>query len=235
MLYFAFGSNMDLAQMRSRIGEFENLGEAWLVNWTLVFSGHSITRGGPVANVIPARGEAVLGVLYKIPAHAVAEMDRYEGYPQAYDRKVVTVDHQGTSRRATIYLKPANLQQGRPPNDYLRGIVKAYKRLGYKMTSPWLPIARARVAKKARTRRAATPAVAARPARQSRQQGRSASSEPYTIEIIPANAANQRDGWVPTTSHTTKPQAAKALVEQHFSGQVPARIVHRGRVTDELY
>lgn len=92
--YFAYGSNMDPQQMESRLGKYTgwvDLGEAWLDGWSMVFAGWSNRRGGAPANVVRSRGSSTLGVLYSLASGQLQEMDRFEGYPYAYERKLVTV------------------------------------------------------------------------------------------------------------------------------------------------
>ena len=72
--YFAYASNMNRAQMRSRAPQiFEELnGE--LKNYELVFN--KKVRGGTAsANVQQAQGKSVRGVLYRIPEAAYRALD----------------------------------------------------------------------------------------------------------------------------------------------------------------
>jgi len=148
--YFAYGSNMNPKQMEQRLGRdtgWVDLGEAWLDGWSMVFAGWSNSRGGAPANVIRDREESTLGVLYQLAPGQLGEMDRFEGYPTSYERKRVTVKsfphgrasllEPGKTVKAWIYFK-RNAAEGRPPRSYLLDIVRAYRRLGYVLESPWL-------------------------------------------------------------------------------------------------
>jgi gamma-glutamylcyclotransferase len=88
--YFAYASNMNRAQMRARAGEIleEKLGR--LENYELAFN-KKVRGGSAGANIRPAPGKSVEGVLYKINESAFRNLDRFEGAPVHYRRIEVTV------------------------------------------------------------------------------------------------------------------------------------------------
>lgn len=71
-LYFAYGSNMDVSQMERRCPKAKPLSILTLPNYRLVFRG--------VADIIPAHGMSVDGVLWAITDECEFALDRYEGY-----------------------------------------------------------------------------------------------------------------------------------------------------------
>jgi gamma-glutamylcyclotransferase len=122
--YFAYGSNMNRAQMRSRAGEiFEEL-PARLENYELLFNKKA--RGGSAtANVHPAPGKTVHGVLYKIPEPALRILDRYEGVPQHYRRIEVSVTTGNGSRTPAQAFIATKVMKGlHPAPHYLQGILE---------------------------------------------------------------------------------------------------------------
>src|SRR5262249_60569565 len=72
MLHFAYGSNMDAAAMRRRCPGAEPLGPARLHDWRFV-----VTRDG-YASVVPAPGQVVHGVLWRLRARDLAAGDGHE-------------------------------------------------------------------------------------------------------------------------------------------------------------
>ena len=127
MLYFAYGSNMDHSQMRNRCPESKYLGRAHLKDYRFVYDGYSSTRKGPVANVVPMANGTVWGGLFEISKSDRDELDRYEGYPTVYQRKVVTVvDQNGKEREAIVYLRDA-LKTGVPSKEYRDVILQGAK------------------------------------------------------------------------------------------------------------
>lgn len=120
--YFAYGSNMNRTQMRSRAQILEEQ-LASLENYELVFNKKA--RGGyATANIRPAPGKIVHGVLYKIPESAFRELDRFESVPQHYRRiEVGVTDGAGEKINAQVYIA-TKVQKGlRPAPHYLQTIL----------------------------------------------------------------------------------------------------------------
>lgn len=121
--YFAYASNMNRAQMQSRAGAIheEKLGR--LENYELAFN--KKVRGGTAgANIRPAPGKFVDGVLYKINESAFRNLDRAEGAPVHYRRIQVTVtDREGKAISAEAFIA-AKVEKGlRPASHYLKTIL----------------------------------------------------------------------------------------------------------------
>ena len=64
--YFAYGSNMNPARVVARIGETRRAVHGWLEEHRLSFDKASRVEGIAHANVQPAPGERVEGVLYEL-------------------------------------------------------------------------------------------------------------------------------------------------------------------------
>jgi gamma-glutamylcyclotransferase (GGCT)/AIG2-like uncharacterized protein YtfP len=90
MLYFAYGSNLNIRQMQSRCPAAEPLGKLVLPNTRLVFRG--------VADVIAEKGIECQGGIWRITDECERALDRYEGFdPERpdcgmYTKEYVTVD-----------------------------------------------------------------------------------------------------------------------------------------------
>ncbi|HEU4404537.1 MAG TPA: gamma-glutamylcyclotransferase family protein [Polyangiaceae bacterium] len=131
--YFAYGSNLDWAQMRARCPSACPLGRARLAGHALAFGGHSGHWGGAVASVVRARGRAVDGVLYALSEADLEALDGFEGHPWVYERRtrVVTTEG-GARRRAVVYALRAPGPATRPPAPrYLAVVWRAYERLRF--------------------------------------------------------------------------------------------------------
>src|SRR5713101_1308514 len=95
--YFAYGSNMNRAQMSLRAGQIFEEQLVRLENYVMLFNKKA--RGGSAtANIRPAPGKTVFGVLYKIPEAAFRNLDRFEGVREHYRRIEVNVTD-GTGRK----------------------------------------------------------------------------------------------------------------------------------------
>ena len=115
--YFAYGSNMNPDRVRERGIVFEHAAAAALEGFALVFDKTSRAHAGlGHANVVPASGQTVEGVLYWLATvDEIAKMDRYESTPVNYSREVVHV------RVATT-----DLPHGHPPEDAHGGLVTTW-------------------------------------------------------------------------------------------------------------
>ena len=80
MLYFAYGSNMDCAQIRTRCPSASFIGIAKLPNHKIAFTRKSTRRGCGVADVVRQDGAGVWGVVYEITDSDLAQLDKDEGY-----------------------------------------------------------------------------------------------------------------------------------------------------------
>jgi len=98
MLYFAYGSNMNPDQMRSRAPGHRVVGLAALKEHRLAFPVYSNEWGGGVSSIQLHHGETVWGVLYEVSEEEIKTLDRFEGYRgpanqhNVYDREHVTVE-----------------------------------------------------------------------------------------------------------------------------------------------
>lgn len=121
--YFAYASNMSRAQMRSRAGEILEERSGRLENYELAFN--KKVRGGTAgANIRPAPGKFVEGILYKISESAFRDLDRAEGAPVHYRRIEVAVkDREGKMIPAQAFIA-AKIEKGlRPAPHYLKTIL----------------------------------------------------------------------------------------------------------------
>ena len=133
VLYFAYGSNLDDEQMRSRCASAQPVARAVLPNYALAFGGFSHRWDGAVASVVRARGARVEGLLYRLDDADLRALDRFEGHPFAYERVVkLVLDEHGQRRRATTYLQPEDgFEPWAPQPGYFRVLWRAYARLGF--------------------------------------------------------------------------------------------------------
>ncbi|MCC7364586.1 MAG: gamma-glutamylcyclotransferase [Dehalococcoidia bacterium] len=124
MWYFAYGSNMDAAQMARRCPGAVAEGPAVLPGWQLVFDTPSKTRGGLAANVVPASGHETHGVLWRVTAEHLEALDRAEGVRIGrYCREQVTVRGVAGDLLAVVYLSVAPVEPGEPPAAYLEQLL----------------------------------------------------------------------------------------------------------------
>ena len=122
MIYFAYGSNMDLAAMAERCPRSHPLGTARLMRhrfYLMGQTGYASVRRDPRATVH--------GLLFELALADVPALDLYEDvahglYTKAHQPVVVG---EGASRRALLYYGVDQSEGGAPPATYMEGVVTA--------------------------------------------------------------------------------------------------------------
>jgi gamma-glutamylcyclotransferase (GGCT)/AIG2-like uncharacterized protein YtfP len=119
MLHFAYGSNMDRAAMRRRCPGAVALGPAALDNWRFI-----VSRDG-YASIVPAPGETVHGVLWRLSPRDLAALNAYESIDSGlYRRRMLPVRRDGGRRQALVYVGREQ-RPGRPRPGYQDAVVAA--------------------------------------------------------------------------------------------------------------
>jgi len=77
--YFAYGSNLDLAQMKIRCPSSELISKGSLSGYRLTFNRYSSGWGGGVADVIQDQDSKVWGLVFKLSNSDLKRLDSYEG------------------------------------------------------------------------------------------------------------------------------------------------------------
>ena len=98
MLYFAYGSNLDPDQMKSRCPGHQVVGMAVMHDHRMVFPLTSHDWGGGVAGVQMHHGAELWGMVFDLSDPDLVALDRYEGFKgpgdqhNLYDRETVFVE-----------------------------------------------------------------------------------------------------------------------------------------------
>ena len=94
--YFAYGSNLDLSQMKRRCPEYRLISKGSLSGYSLTFNRFSSGWGGGVADVIQDQDSKVWGLVFEISDSDLERLDRYEGYHKdqtsMYERWKAVID-----------------------------------------------------------------------------------------------------------------------------------------------
>lgn len=125
-LYMAYGSNMNLAQMKYRCPTARVLGTAEIDGYELLFRGGA----GAVATIEPARGASVPVLLWSIRAADELSLDRYEGFPRLYTKKNLEVKLDSKPVKAMVYTMVDGHAAGMPSQRYLNSIAEGYRSAG---------------------------------------------------------------------------------------------------------
>jgi gamma-glutamylcyclotransferase len=135
-LYFAYGSNMSSRQITPWCPAAIALGPAELPGHRLAFLRRSIRWQGGAADVVPAQGESVWGVLWELPL-GLGELDAKEAAGNAYRRRSAEVLLDGEPRQAAVYevisKEPEELS---PPREYIDAMLTGAREHG--LPKNWL-------------------------------------------------------------------------------------------------
>lgn len=127
--YIAYGSNLNLEQMKRRCPTAEVMGTAKLTNWRLRFRGGTHSA---VATIERERGFSVPVLVWRIQPRDELALDRYEGWPFLYRKEILRVNVNGKRVYAMVYImNEAGHPYGVPSVDYLNIIREGYVDAGF--------------------------------------------------------------------------------------------------------
>ena len=127
--YIAYGSNLNVRQMRLRCPHATICGTAKLDGWELLFKG---SKTGSYLTIEKCDGGTVPAAIWEVTPADEAALDRYEGYPSFYYKKEIKVQYRGirTGRRRTvnafIYIMHKDRPIGVPSDFYMRTCLEGY-------------------------------------------------------------------------------------------------------------
>ena len=116
--YFAYGANLDPEAMMYRCPGCIPRCRAMLMNYRLVFHG--------VASIEYAVGHRVHGAFYLLTKENLAALDRFEGYPSFYTRRILPFQIANKPYRTEAWVYIMNTERrpyAIPAISYLRTIV----------------------------------------------------------------------------------------------------------------
>jgi gamma-glutamylcyclotransferase (GGCT)/AIG2-like uncharacterized protein YtfP len=82
------------------------------------------------ATIVPSSKEQVEGVLWTITDSDESALDMLEGYPEFYDKKSVSVEHNGQSYIAMTYIMGPREQGYAPSDGYYSMVSEGYQTFG---------------------------------------------------------------------------------------------------------
>lgn len=133
--YFAYGSNMSLAQMQQRCLNPKVIGIARLPGYRVEFYGYSAIWDGAQETVVTDPNSEVWGVLYELQFFDREQLDmyvdaRFDGTGQYFHYPLDVIDSEQRTIDAVIYKKDKGGEETYPSTEYLNFIIQSAKEQG---------------------------------------------------------------------------------------------------------
>lgn len=123
-LYFAYGSNLLLTQMKSRCPLSVPVERAILRDYELVYKDNG--RGRGVASIEYKKGSKVYGAIYELTDKCEKTLDKFEGVPRVYTKQFVTVESRSGEIECLTYCMLPHFKLSMPKLDYFMKIYNGY-------------------------------------------------------------------------------------------------------------
>ena len=133
-LYLAYGSNLNVPQMRRRCPNATIVGTATIPDYQLLFKG---SKTGAYLTIEKKPGSSVPVGVWSVTAHDEMELDVYEGFPNFYYKAEMTVEVKGIksdkkrSRKAFVYIMREERELGTPSQFYVDVCKAGYETFGF--------------------------------------------------------------------------------------------------------
>lgn len=132
--YIAYGSNLNVRQMKQRCPSARIIGTADLDGWQLLFKG---SKTGSYLTIEKKKSSTVPVAVWEITAEDEKALDRYEGYPSFYYKKELPLRYRGirTGRTrictAMVYIMHEERPLGLPSQFYVNTCAEGYRYFGF--------------------------------------------------------------------------------------------------------
>lgn len=133
--YLAYGSNLSVEQMLHRCPDAVYVGTAYINGYELLFKG---SQTGSYLTIEEKKGSKVPVVVWKISAADERNLDRYEGCPNFYYKKMMKVrvrslltKRPGKEVDAMVYIMHEERKLGIPSGVYYSVCKEGYDRFGF--------------------------------------------------------------------------------------------------------
>ncbi len=126
-LYAAYGSNLNLAQMKRRCPTAKLVGTGEIKDYELQFKG---SPQGAFATVAPKQGSSVPVAVWELKPADERALDCYEGYPSHYFKSDVPVSIDGRDKSVMAYIMNLRMGFGLPSEHYYKTVSDGYNDCG---------------------------------------------------------------------------------------------------------
>lgn len=134
-LYFAYGFNLNLMQMRQKCSKARVIGIARLPGYKVGFYEYTVVWDGAMETIIPDSQSQVWGVLYALSASEWEELDSHEdaradGSGAYFHFPVEVIAADGNARQAMVFLKARLGKPELPGTEYMNILLQGAEEQG---------------------------------------------------------------------------------------------------------
>ncbi len=122
--YLAYGSNLNLSEMKRRCPDAKAIGSTILENYRLVYKG---SKGYAYLTIEESPGDKIPLGIFELAKSDLNSLDNYEGYPGFYDRFILDVNVNGKRKNAYIYVMNQGFDYCLPSDEYQKRCYEGYK------------------------------------------------------------------------------------------------------------
>lgn len=128
--YIAYGSNLNIRQMRMRCPGARIIGTSEIVDYELLFKG---SRTGSYLTIEPKAGASVPVAVWSVTAEDEQALDRYEGFPAFYYKTEMKLPVRGIRsgkvrmRNTFVYIMHEDRPVGIPNGYYVATCLEGYR------------------------------------------------------------------------------------------------------------
>ena len=128
--YIAYGSNLNVRQMKYRCPTAKIAGTAVIRDYELLYKG---SKTGSYLTIEKKKGGMVPVAVWEVTADDEKRLDAYEGFPNFYYKKnmKITLAETGKIINAFVYIMHEERPLGLPSGSYVRTCLDGYRNFGF--------------------------------------------------------------------------------------------------------
>ena len=126
--YVAYGSNLNVSQMKMRCPDAEPVGTGFIRGYELLFKG---SKTGAYLTIEKKRGGKVPIAIWKVSESDELALDRYEGYPTFYYKANMKIKTDTKEIDAFVYIMHEERELGVPSDYYVETCAEGYNSFGF--------------------------------------------------------------------------------------------------------
>lgn len=127
--YAAYGSNLNILQMRYRCPSARVIGVAEISDYRLLFKG---SKTGAYLTIEKQKGSVVPVGIWEVSESDERSLDRYEGFPNFYYKTEMSLDIKGIRtgkirrRKCFVYIMHEERELALPSRSYVKTCIEGY-------------------------------------------------------------------------------------------------------------